>query len=60
MSKLLTEKVICPSCDNIIDGEIKRFNSFPFDAYYGHCDKCDYNITESDWHPLPDADKQEA
>jgi C4-type Zn-finger protein len=49
------EAIICPNCGLIVKGEIKQYNNVPFLDYYGHCHKCGYSITESDWERAGDS-----
>ena len=44
-------KVICPNCGCIVEGEVTShiWDNHYIDGYYAHCDKCDYEIMESEW-----------
>jgi C4-type Zn-finger protein len=44
-----TEKVYCPNCGQICEGEIESILPPFFLDYYAHCTNCDYDITESEW-----------
>jgi hypothetical protein len=45
-------KIQCPKCHSIIKGEKITYKNFIFNGYYGHCDVCDYVITESEWEEV--------
>jgi C4-type Zn-finger protein len=45
-------KIKCPNCDNILIGTIEFLDWMPYPSYFGHCRKCDYYITESEWEPV--------
>lgn len=48
------EKIKCPECGSIVNGKIETIDNFPFEAYYGFCEKCDYPIIESEWEKIID------
>jgi len=42
--------IICPICGATVEGEIEYL--CPFNGYYGHCENCNYDITESEWEEV--------
>lgn len=45
-------EIKCPICKNNVLGIIETNTEYPWDSYYGYCDKCDYHITESEWEKI--------
>jgi C4-type Zn-finger protein len=47
---MIIEKIKCPNCGNTVMGIITEL--WPFEGYFGHCENCDYDITESEWNKI--------
>ena len=45
-------KIKCPKCGETVMGNINPFPGIPFFNYYGHCEKCNYDITESEFEEI--------
>ena len=51
--------VKCPICNEPVEGEINtylinsKYNPTFIKGYYAHCNKCNYDITESEWDEIP-------
>lgn len=42
-----TVMIICPNCGAIVEGTIEYL--WPFNSYSGYCERCNYEIMESEW-----------
>lgn len=54
MTTEIIVEIQCPNCNNVLEGKIESHDNFPFVSYFGHCNRCDYDITESEWDEVWD------
>ena len=45
------ELIICPSCDKLQAATVVFYKGDPWPTYMHTCEKCGYEILESEWNP---------
>ena len=52
MTIKIIEKIKCPCCGEIVNGEIINAKGLPYYTYQAFCNNCNYFIGESEWEKL--------
>lgn len=53
--ELWKEKIICPKCNTMQTAQVEFHHPRdPWPIYIWNCIDCGYEITESEWNPVPD------
>lgn len=58
MIRLRRVKIKCPVCEKEVFG-VEDYTTLPWPSFYGHCQSCNYHITESEWEVTEVVDERE-